>query len=328
MQLALNEAWKYQFLTYPNPAVGALIIKNNQILSISAHKEAGEAHAEVNAIKEAYYKLTKDRAILSLDKSLDIHNYLYKNHNNLFTDCEIFVTLEPCHHYGKTPPCSLLIKNLKFKKLYIATRDINPKATGSVEFLKANGIDLKVGILEDKAKELLYPFKKWSESRFVFFKYAQSLNGVISGGYISSKESLKFVHQLRDKTDLLTIGGNTVRVDRPTLDTRAIENGKNPDILIYSRENSNSFDRDIPLFNIKDREVFIENSLDKLDSYNFIMIEGGEAMLRACQNYIDWYLVFIAPKYMNRDCIKPDLNLNILHSGDSGVDLKIFANSI
>ena len=107
LQLAIDEAWKYQFLTYPNPAVGAVLIVKNKVF-ISAHKKAGLPHAEVNVIYEAYKHFFKAP---DLTTSNDIHNFLYQNHNNFFNDAILYVTLEPCNHYGKTPPCSLLIKN-------------------------------------------------------------------------------------------------------------------------------------------------------------------------------------------------------------------------
>lgn len=126
MNLAISEAYKYQLLTYPNPAVGAVVISScGKILSIKAHKKAGKPHAEVLALKEAYKILTNDFGIDNLTNSKDIHNYLIKNHNNCFNGCEIYTTLEPCSHVGKTPSCANLIKELKLKKVYIGSRDFN-----------------------------------------------------------------------------------------------------------------------------------------------------------------------------------------------------------
>ncbi len=327
ISLAIKKAWEYQFLTYPNPAVGAVVVKDGKILSILAHHGAGKPHAEVEALKEAYYKLTNDKTILKLKSSNKIHEFLYKNHNNIFNTSTIYVTLEPCNHYGKTPPCSLLVEKLKLKKVVIATLDLNSEASGGVDRLKKANINVKVGVLEKEAKELLYPFTKWQKDKFIFFKMAQSLNGEITGGYISCDESLDFVHELRDKIDLIIIGGNSVRVDRPTLDTRRLKNStKNPDILIYSRDKN--FDKSIPLFNIPNRKVFIEDNLNEINNYKFIMIEGGYEMLKATKNIIDWHLIFIAPKiFSNTNLNKPIplIELNYLHTIKSGVDLKIFA---
>jgi len=248
INLALEKAWAYQGLTYPNPPVGAVITDNqNNFISDGEHTEAGTPHAEVNAIKQAYFNLTNDKSILKQEYSKEIHEYLYKNHNNIFSDKNIYVTLEPCNHFGKTPPCSKLIKELGFKKVFIGTLDPNKEASGGAKYLQKYGLHVEVGLLEDKCKELLEPFTIWQKKPFVFFKLAQSSNGVISGGTITCKESRMHVHALRDKTDLLVIGGNTVRIDRPTLDARMVD-GKAPDILIYSK--SKEFDRSIPLFNM------------------------------------------------------------------------------
>ena len=324
MRLAIEEAWKYQGLTYPNPAVGAVVAKNNSILSIEAHKAAGEPHAEVLAIKEAYYKLTNDKEILKFTKSKEIHEYLQKNAKNLFKDSSIYVTLEPCNHFGKTPPCSLLLSNLKFKKVIISVKDTNKKASGGIEYLKKNGFDVKVGVLKEEGKKLIEPFVKWNSKNFIFFKLAQTMNGVIAPGTISSLKSREFVHKLRDRIDLLVIGGNTVRVDRPTLDSRLI-NGKAPDVLIYSKKKV--FDKSIPLFSVPNRKVFIEDNFEKIKDYRFIMIEGGDGTLKATKDIVDWYLFFISPKIKIGKNWAFDKKLDILNSQKIDEDLMIWSKN-
>jgi len=312
MSLALNEAWKYQGLTYPNPAVGAVITdKNGKILSISAHKKQGSAHAELNAVKEAYLTLTNDDILQNLTNPSQIHTYLLNNHNNLFNGCKIYVTLEPCNHFGSTPPCSLLLATLGFGEVIIGSAEENPEAVGGIERLKQNGIKVRHGILKEKCDSLLYPFKQWRKEKFVFFKIATNLNGTYDTGTISSLSSRKYVHKLRDKTDLLIIGGNTVRVDRPTLDARLCD-GKAPDILIYSKQKH--FDKSIPLFNVKNRKVFISDSLDIVKDYNFIMIEGGDNMLKATKKITNWYLFFIAPAIKKGNSLDLPMTFNPLYS--------------
>ena len=291
MNLALREAWKFQGLTYPNPAVGCCVVsKNGEILSVEAHQKAGTPHAEVNALKSAYYKLTNNKEILPLTISQDIHNFLLKNHNNIFKDSYIYTTLEPCSHIGKTPSCASLISNLSIKKLFVGSLDSNEIASNGNKIVKDSGIEVLNGILKKECDELLEPFKKWQNDKFVFFKMAQRLDGSTDGS-VSSLESRKNVHAMRDVCDLLVIGGNTVRVDRPTLDARLV-NGKAPDILIISREKE--FDKTIPLFNVDDREVFIEDNFKRLDNYKNIMIEGTQNMLELSKPYIDYYLTYIA----------------------------------
>jgi len=311
MSLALNEAWKYQGLTYPNPTVGAVITdKNGKILSISAHKKQGSAHAELNAVKEAYLTLRNDVILKNLTNPSQIHTYLLNNHNNLFNGYKIYVTLEPCNHFGSTPPCSLLLSTLGFGEVIIGSVEENPEAIGGIERLKQNGIKVRHGILKEKCDSLLYPFKQWKKDRFVFFKIATNLNGTYDTGTISSPNSRKYVHRLRDKTDLLIIGGNTVRVDRPTLDARLCD-GKAPDILIYSKQKH--FDKSIPLFSVKNRKVFISDSLDIAKDYNFIMIEGGDDMLKATKKITNWYLFFIAPNIKKGKCLQSSLALKTLY---------------
>ena len=318
IHLAVKEAWKYQGLTYPNPAVGAVVsTQEGFVISVQAHKEAGSPHAEVEAVKDAYIKLTNDKKLLSITDSREIHNYLRVNHNGLFFDKSLHVSLEPCNHYGKTPPCSILIKELGFKRVVIGTRDKNKKASGGYEYLKDNKIDIMITEKCQECEDLLRPFEKWQEERFVFFKLAMSLNGIIDGGKITSDDSFKMVHKLRDKTDLLIIGGNTVRTDRPTLDARLVD-GKAPDILIYSK--NDNFDRDIPLFGIPGREVHISDRFEIIKNYRFVMIEGGEGMLKATKDMVDYYLLFHSSNFKEGQAPSFSLNLNELCSIGIGPD--------
>lgn len=294
MNLALQEAWKYQGLTYPNPAVGCCVVKNGEILAVDAHKKAGDPHAEVEALKEAYFKLTKDKTILAIESSHEIHTYLQQNHNGCFKEISLYSTLEPCSHVGKTPSCANLIVSLGIEKVFVGSSDFNEEASGGNKMLESNGCLVTNGVLEKECNALLEPFRLWQKEKFVFFKWAQRLNGSTDNGIISSKESRTHVHALRDKCDLLVIGGNTVRTDKPTLDARLVD-GKAPDVLIISR--SKEFDRTIPLFDVKAREVFIENNFNKLQDYKNIMIEGSAAMLNLAKEYIDYYLCYVAPKF-------------------------------
>ncbi len=295
MNLALKEAWKYQGLTYPNPAVGCCIVSNTgAILAVEAHKKAGLPHAEVEALKSAYLKLTDDINIEKIIDSADIHNYLKQNHNNIFKGCSVYTTLEPCSHVGKTPSCADLLTDMGVKKVYVGALDSNPDAVdGNQKLLSAN-IDVQTCILEDESKELLYPFESWNKKNFVFFKWAQRLNGTYDDGIITSYMSRQNVHDIRDKCDLLVIGGESVRVDRPTLDARLVD-GKAPDILIYSTKKE--FDRTISLFGVKNRKIMISDSLDEIKNYKNVMIEGGSNMFEATKNIVDRYLCYVSPKF-------------------------------
>lgn len=294
MNLALAAAWDYQLLTFPNPAVGAVCIgEHGEILSIGAHKKAGGPHAEVYALRDAYSALSTDMSIANCEDSALIHAYLREHHAGCFQSISMAVTLEPCAHSGKTPSCAGLIRDLGIKKLLISCKDPNPLAAGGSILLKEAGVECTMGIEEEQGNNLLAGFVQWQVGPFVFFKWAQRLDGTVDGGIISSAASREHVHGLRDKCDLIVIGGNTVRMDRPTLDARMV-NGKAPDVLIYSRETD--FDQTIPLFQVGDRRVFIESTLDRIAGYSLVMIEGGAAMMEASRDVCDWYLCYIAPK--------------------------------
>lgn len=292
MRLALDAAWQYQGLTYPNPAVGCVVVQNSAVIAVGAHAKAGEPHAEVMALKEAYMVLSGDRGIEKLESSEEIHTYLLKHHNGIFLFCELYITLEPCTHTGRTPACSDLIQVMRPKKVYISHYDPNPEATGGSQALIGKGIDVEYGLCEEEGRALLEPFMKWNEKNFVFFKWAQRLDGTVDGGVISDATSRVRMHAMRSVCDLIVIGGNTVRTDRPTLDSRLVR-GRAPDVLIFSNEKA--FDQSIPLFNVPNRTVFIEKSFERLNGYRNIMVEGGPQMFAASRDIVDRYLCFLAP---------------------------------
>ena len=322
MKLAIDEAWKYQLLTYPNPAVGCVVVKDGKLLSIEAHKEAGEAHAEVNALKAAYLKEFPNSVLKTKRTSFDIHDYLIKNHNNFFNNCDIYVTVEPCNHVGKTPSCANLLKILKPKRVIISVKDPNIVASGGIQTLSEANIDLTIGVLEKEGQNLILPFISWQNKSCIFFKMAQTLNGSIDGK-ISSNSALAYVHTIRDKIDLLVIGGNTVRTDKPTLDARYIA-GRAPDVLIYSK--NKIFDNNIPLFKIPNRKVTISDDLFKLLDYKFIMIEGIYTLLDKLKERIDFLVLIVSPKIRDgKNCLdKIDLDFEIMHENFIGEDKIIF----
>lgn len=322
MGLALDAAWQYQGLTYPNPAVGCAIVQNGAVIAVGAHAKAGEPHAEVMALKEAYMALSIDRGIEKLTDAGDIHDYLLKHHNGIFLFCDMYITLEPCTHVGKTPACASLIQKMRPKNVYISHYDPNPEATGGAQALVSAGIDVHYGMCEDEGNALLEPFIKWNQKNFVLFKWAQRLDGTVDGGIISDETSRKRVHEIRNCCDLIVIGGNTVRMDRPVLDAR-LADGKAPDVLIYSR--SDDFDQDIPLFGVQGRNVFVESSLDRMNGYKNILIEGGPSMLEATKKIVDRYLCFLAPASGGKVAFSNEaIELEILNTKQLDNDLMIW----
>jgi len=293
MKAALKAAWDYQLLTYPNPAVGAVCFdEKGLILSTGAHKYTGGPHAEVYAIRDAYTLLSGDETIAIEESSHAIHDYLKKHHSGLFSNVSMAVTLEPCTHFGKTPSCASLISELGIQKVYVSVKDPNPDAAGGIEYLNTHEIQCEFGLLEDQGRALLEPFATWQHKPFVFFKWAQRLDGSIDEGTISSEGSRKHVHAIRNVCDLIIIGGNTVRTDRPTLDARMV-GGKAPDVLIYSHQDS--FDQSIPLFSVPGRKVMISDSLQSISQYSLVLVEGGMELYKALKEEIQWSLCYIAP---------------------------------
>jgi len=199
MRLALRLALKAKGLTSPNPLVGALVVKGNKIIAKGYHQKAGEAHAEVIALNKA-----ADRA----------------------KGAKLYVTLEPCAHFGKTPPCVNRIIESGVKEVIVGMIDPNPQNRGrGVEIIKGRGIKVKVGFLEEELKKINEPFIKYITKRlpFVTVKVAQSLDGRIAtrrhdSKWITSDKSRAFAHKMRRDYDAVMVGVNTVLVDNPRLD--------------------------------------------------------------------------------------------------------------
>lgn len=212
IKLTLEIAKKGFGKVSPNPLVGCVIVKNQKIIGAGFHQKYGEAHAEINAIKNA-------------TESIE--------------GATLYVNLEPCAHFGKTPPCVDELINKNIKKVVIGTLDSNPLVAGKgVGKLLEHGIEVKVGVLEDECKELNKFFFNFIEKKipYVTLKAAQTIDSKIADTFgeskwISSKESRKFVHEMRSKYDAVLVGANTVLKDNPKLDVRLIE-GRNPKRLI------------------------------------------------------------------------------------------------
>ncbi len=324
MDLALKEAWRYQLLTYPNPAVGCTVVKDGKILAVEAHQQAGESHAEVRAMLIAYEALSGREVAIDPSNANEVHNFLESISSDIFKGVTLYVTLEPCSHQGVTPSCAWLLSRFPLKRVVIALRDPIKGHNGGIDILTNHNIDVEIGVCEKEAKELLEPFIIWQNRAFVLFKLAQTANGRIGGGYLSSQKSLEYVHRLREVANELVIGGSTVRVDRPRLDCR-FTNGVAPDVTIYSRESK--FDKTIPLFSVDNRRVTIRNNLETLLSRpSLLLVEGGEGMLNALAKSIDWLLLFQTPK-LSSNALSYNINqkLEYLHQDKIDVDIIIWS---
>jgi diaminohydroxyphosphoribosylaminopyrimidine deaminase/5-amino-6-(5-phosphoribosylamino)uracil reductase len=199
MGLAIKLALKAKGLTSPNPMVGAIVVKNGRIIGRGFHEKAGLAHAEVSALDEA----GKDAKGASL-----------------------YVTLEPCTHFGRTPPCVDRIIQSKIKEVIIGMVDPNPLNNGKgIQILNNHKIKVEVGILEEKLRMINAAFIKYITKRLplITIKVAQSLDGKIAtrtgeSKWITSDKSRNFSHRIRQNYDAVMVGVNTVRRDNPKLD--------------------------------------------------------------------------------------------------------------
>lgn len=199
MSLALNLARKAKGRTLPNPMVGALVVKNGRILGKGYHRQAGLEHAEVSALNAAGKKSR---------------------------GATLYVTLEPCSYYGRTPPCTERIIKEGIKEVVVGMIDPNPLNNGkSIQILKKHKIKVRVGFLEDQLKKLNTVFIKYITKRlpFVTVKVGQSLDGRVAtktgdSKWITSDKSRAFAHRLRQDYDAILVGVNTVLRDNPTLD--------------------------------------------------------------------------------------------------------------
>lgn len=209
MRLALELAKKQKGYTHPNPTVGAVVVKEGKVVGLGYHERAGKPHAEVIAINQA-----GDKA----------------------KGATLYVTLEPCTHYGRTPPCTNLIIEKGIKRVVVATLDPNPVVSGKgVERLKNAGIEVEVGVLEKEAKELNEDFFTYITQRrpYVTLKWAQTLDGKLAtlmgdSKWISSFESRKLAHLLRREATAVLVGVNTVIKDDPELTVRYLPTQRQP----------------------------------------------------------------------------------------------------
>ena len=201
MRLAIQEAEKGKGRTSPNPCVGAVIVKDNAVVGRGYHKKAGTPHAEINAISDA----GKDAA-----------------------ESTIYVTLEPCNHTGKTPPCTKAILDAGLKRVVVGMCDPNPTvAGGGNAYLQSQGVEVEFGLLEEECIALNRPFIKHITTGlpWVVMKAGMSLDGKITyvpgqGGRITGNESKHVTHELRNTLDAILVGVETAVIDEPSLTTR------------------------------------------------------------------------------------------------------------
>lgn len=327
MQRALDLATLGMGQVSPNPMVGCVIVKDGKVLGEGWHQKFGGLHAEPNAVSDV-----KDEA--------DIKG------------ADVYVTLEPCSHFGKTPPCAELLVKHAPAKVIICNLDPNPLVSGrGISLLEKNGIGVETGLLEEKGRFLNRRFFTFMEKKrpYVILKWAQTIDGYIArenydSKWISGELSRKEVHLWRSHEAAIMVGTNTAIYDNPKLNVRWVS-GENPVRVVLDRnlqlsKGMNLFDQSqvTLVYNAKENradeyiqyvkipfgEGMIEALLEDLYKRKIlsVIIEGGAKLLNTYINADIWdeARVFTGPEEFGNGIKAPELTIKPVESRNIGED--------
>lgn len=318
MQRAIALARKGLGRTAPNPPVGAVLVRDGNVVGEGFHSAAGQPHAEIFALNDA---------------------------GDLAFGADLYVTLEPCCHQGRTGPCTEALINAGVARVYIGAQDPNPLVAGKgMERLRQAGVDVKCEVLTAESQKLIAPFAKHISSGlpYVVFKAAMTLDGktatsVGDSQWISCAASREIVHQLRNQVDGIMVGSGTVKADDPRLTTRLAEGGRDPvrivfdgsletspqatlytqpsvakTVLVTASGHTEEVLRSYRAVGVE--IVQVSRNADGLDlpaalielgkmNLQYLLLEGGSilggAMIRA--GLVDRVMIFVAPKMIGGD---------------------------
>ncbi len=311
MRRALDLAVLGRGKVSPNPMVGCLIVHKNQIIGEGYHQKYGEPHAEVNAIQAVQ------------DKSL-------------LPDSTFYVSLEPCSHYGKTPPCADLLLKYQPKKVVICNVDVNPLVAGKgIQKLRNAGIEVQVGLLEEEGKNLNKRFFTFitKQRPYIILKWAETADGFMAKEnhepyWISNEISRMLVHKWRGEEDAILVGTNTALYDNPYLNVRSWT-GRNPLRVVIDKDlklpaDLHLFDRqqDTLCYNLHKQEVHENLEYVKIKGEGFlhyffqdlyfrkvqsILIEGGAKVLHNLLEHDLWdeIRLFRSPLTFGKGIVAP-----------------------
>ena len=322
----------------PNPLVGCVIVHNDKIIGEGFHQKYGESHAEVNAINAV-----KDKSLLK--------------------ESTLYVNLEPCSHFGKTPPCADLIITHQIPKVVVGCLDPNPKVAGQgIAKLKEAGVEVILNVLEAEARELNRRFITCQEKSrpYIILKWAQSSDGFIDIkrtandkgiAWMSQPETKNLVHQWRSEEDAILVGWKTIAVDNPKLKLRNVK-GKNPVRIVidpfltldYTAFHVGDYKSKTIVFTKKQginsgellsfvnlRDLYINQILDLLLEQNIqsVIIEGGKTTLLSFinENLWDEARIITGINELKEGVKAPKIKGNLLHDFMYGKDkINIFRN--
>lgn len=314
-----NESWILRALELakrgfgaasPNPYVGCVIVKNGRLIAEGAHLEFGGPHAEVQALKRAGAKAR---------------------------GATLYCNLEPCRHWGKTPPCTEAVIRSGIKKVVASMADPNPLVRGKgFKDLKRAGISVETGTCEKEARDLNRSFIKFTRENkpYVFVKVAVSLDGKTAtrtgdSKWISSPESRDYAHRVRAQMDGILVGAQTVRRDNPSLTSHG--KGRNPVRIVLTRsgkvpKKAMIFDRRAPTWVFKGQKLGKVLRTLAQKGISRLLVEGGgktaAEFIRAGE--ADEFLIFVAPKWIGgASKVKDALKARELSARKIGPDILI-----
>lgn len=337
MALALKLSKLGQAGVGANPMVGCVISSDDKIIAKDYHHQYGQEHAEINALNQIGHKAE---------------------------NCKLYVTLEPCSHHGKTPPCINAIIKSGIKKVYVATLDPNPLVSGSgVKLMKENGIDVEIGLLENNAIEVNRGFFKRMKTGlpFITSKIAMSLDGRVAmrsgeSKWITSEASRADVQILRSQNQAILTGSGTILNDNPMLTVRNKKLQSKPLRVIIDSGNSIT-DKSLNIFSsdsetlilnptnskiLKNGKIDLKSALIKLGEMgiNNVLLESGSGLNGAMMesSLIDEFIIYTAPVILGSDAqammelpfkkMSEKISLNILELTQVANDLKIRAKPL
>ena len=328
MNLAMRQARRAEGRTFPNPLVGALVVKNSRVIARGYHKKAGLPHAEVVALSLA---------------------------GKQASGAKLYVTLEPCFHFGRTPPCTDMIIKSGIKEVIVGMLDPNPLNNGKgVQVLRKHGIKVEVGFLEDKLSKMNESFIKYITQRipYVTVKVGQSLDGKIAtyrgnSQWITSDHAREYVHRMRGKFDAIMVGVNTILRDNPRLQAMSLSKGltkiivdshlsipcqaevlQNPLVIIVTLRvtsgqetaNRNILALKAQILEVKEKGglVNLRDMMKKLARLKItnILVEGGGALIGSLfdEGLVDKVLFFISPKIIGgKEAISSVMGKGVAH---------------
>ena len=337
MALALKLSKLGQAGVGANPMVGCVISSDDKIIAKDYHHQYGHEHAEINALNQIGHKAE---------------------------NCKLYVTLEPCSHHGKTPPCINAIIKSGIKKVYVATLDPNPLVSGSgVKLMKENGIDVEIGLLENNAIEVNRGFFKRMKTGlpFITSKIAMSLDGRVAmrsgeSKWITSEASRADVQILRSQNQAILTGSGTILNDNPMLTVRNKKLQSKPLRVVIDSSNSIT-DKSLNIFSsdsetlilnptnskiLKNGKIDLKSALIKLGEMgiNNVLLESGSGLNGAMieSSLIDEFIIYTAPVILGSDAqammelpfkkMSEKISLNILELTQVANDLKIRAKPL